>query len=69
MNNIKFNNEEKVQHFVNNLAQLNVFNTYKDLYKKVEKVKNKPNFKKFCIKKFDEWEIKVRTLYLYFNNK
>jgi len=39
-----------------------------ELFYKVEKVKKTKKFQDFCVKNFDEWNMKVNTLYKYFKN-
>lgn len=64
----KTTNQDKVNHYVNNLAQYISFweIDFLDLHNKVQEVKNDPKFHEFCIKKFDEWKIQVKILYDYF---
>ena len=65
---IKITDQDKVNHFVNNLAQYIMLweMTFWKLYSDVKKVQNDPKFKEFCIEKYNEWHISVKTLELFF---
>ena len=64
----KISNKDKMNHFVNNLAQYIMLwdKNYLDLYWKVQKVKWKKDFKDFCVQSHNDWKSSVDELYNYF---
>lgn len=64
---MKISDNNKVNHFVNNLALVSNFNEeYKELHKKVLEVKEEVSFRIFCIHNFDNDNQSVDTLKNYF---
>ena len=66
----KTTNNEKVNHFVNNLTQYIMLweKSFVNLYWKVSKVKNTKEFKEFCIDQYDNWKRAVKTLEKFFKS-
>jgi len=71
MNKIKVTDNDKVNHYLNNLAsKINFWeNSYIWLYEDIQKVKDTKKFKEFCIQKHDQWHLQIWVLYLFFNTK
>ena len=66
--NLKITNQDKVNHYVNNLAQYIQLwdDSFLELHINVQEVKETQAFKQFCIEKHDAWKITVNTLNLFF---
>ncbi len=65
---MKTTNQDKVNHYVNNLAQyvMSWATEFIELYSDVNKVKNTEKFQDFCIQMHNEGKIQVKILYDYF---
>jgi len=66
---MKFTDQDKVSHYVNNLKQLVLFWHFEELHRKVNEVEHDQEFRDFCVRKHDEWHLQVGVLYLYFLKK
>ena len=66
----KITDQDKVNHYVNNLSQYIMLweMSFWKLYSDVKKVQKNPKFHEFCIEKYNEWKIQVKILYDYFKN-
>ncbi len=53
-------------HYLGNLEQLSFFWELVELWIKVKEVKDKEDFVDFMLKKYEQWELQVNILELYF---
>lgn len=53
-------------HYLGNLQQLALFGECVELRWKVKKVKDKKDFVDFMVKKYNQWEVQVNVLDMYF---
>jgi len=64
---MKISDKDKVNHYINNLAQASIWNDkLKPLKDKVEQVKNDVSFVIFCQHHHDNWRVDINVLNDYF---
>lgn len=58
--------EDIKNHYLGNLEQLSLFWECVELWSKVKKVRDRKDFVDFMVRKYNQWELQVNILEMYF---